>query len=1093
MSDPAVSEVPERAAPSDREWRRRRIRPYLWTVIAVAVSVALVAVAWMVDHRRTDDRRASKTRQRPVAELVTPSPLSDQERSGGGPKFGSQESVRLQQGAWVQVADAKGNLKQQYTATRIDPLPDKRLSMAEPRAVLYGDGGRIVTMRADAMTARVPKRALESGKLTGNVVIRIYRSRNGAPVDLKNDAPDVTVESPEAAFDQASGEIRCDREVRIAGEVIVFNGQGLSLTLSADGKNIERLVVDRALEPVRISRSAVEAQSKKRAKEAAEAAAQPGAAAVAGAPAAGATTTAAPTAPAVAANQPPAAPAASGKKGAGKATQKATAPAGPRLFLLTLYDDVEVVSYEGDRTTTVRGDRLDSYFIMKGGSGMSLAAQDPFGPPSAPFPEVALPGNRAAQLAALAIAAAPDDDALVTVAFTGRLVMAPAPEGTPTLGQPEGVRMVVNGRPARIEDSKSQAVLQAKRISLESKVDRVELVGAVDDPASIETPNFTLGAAHFTLDRSTGRGGSDSPGTIVMGGAGSKPLVVSWSKQMTLALQPGTGDAEGSFRGAEFTGDVDVRSPDIELRAGQLSVEALPVGKKDVPRRIVASGGVQAKSLGAAGGSFGADRVEIALTPNASGEAQPRTLLATGNVMAGDDAQTMWASTLRATFVEAKAKPGAASKPATKPSADAKAARDDAGGMKSDLGEIVAEGPVELRMADGGRVFANRLEGDGLGRNARLIGPDVLVVRGNLVLDQLANIQVQEQPARMNALGPGRASAFKDPVLQASEGKIGRPKIAGVPQMQATWRESLSFADGAVKPKDGSADRGLLLLQGAVKVRASREPREAEALDAEEVQIEVMPRGKGAVRSAKATPEGDMQGIGTMRATGEVRLEARQWTDGTRTGDPRLFRLNAPNIAYNGADGSALVDGAGSLLVFDPPPPVEPAKADEPKSPFSPHGTTRFTWKRSLEMEPRPDGTSRITLQRDVVMDHLGNSTTATGTLTADRMMATVRGVEGAKPAAAKGDVSMSLGGPAELTKVAADGRVVVRTADMDIEAGEFELDVPSQIGVATAEEGRLVTLVRRGSAMPMRAHAFRWDMVKGTISVQGARGAIGR
>ena len=95
----------------------------------------------------------------------------------------------------------------------------------------------------------------------------------------------------------------------------------------------------------------------------------------------------------------------------------------------------------------------------------------------------------------------------------------------------------------------------------------------------------------------------------------------------------------------------------------------------------------------------------------------------------------------------------------------------------------------------------------------------------------------------MNALGPGRASAFKDPVLQASEGKIGRPKIAGVPQMQATWRESLSFADGAVKPKDGSADRGLLLLQGAVKVRASREPREGEALDAEEVQLEVMPRG----------------------------------------------------------------------------------------------------------------------------------------------------------------------------------------------------------------------------------------------------------
>ncbi|MBV5333498.1 hypothetical protein JZU54_08230, partial [bacterium] len=36
----------------------------------------------------------------------------------------------------------------------------------------------------------------------------------------------------------------------------------------------------------------------------------------------------------------------------------------------------------------------------------------------------------------------------------------------------------------------------------------------------------------------------------------------------------------------------------------------------------------------------------------------------------------------------------------------------------------------------------------------------------------------------------------------------------------------------------------MLLLQGAVKVRASREPREAEALDADEVQIEIMSRGK---------------------------------------------------------------------------------------------------------------------------------------------------------------------------------------------------------------------------------------------------------
>jgi hypothetical protein len=144
-------------------------------------------------------------------------------------------------------------------------------------------------------------------------------------------------------------------------------------------------------------------------------------------------------------------------------------------------------------------------------------------------------------------------------------------------------------------------------------------------------------------------------------------------------------------------------------------------------------------------------------------------------------------------------------------------------------------------------------------------------------------------------------------------------------------------------------------------------------------------------------------------------------------------------------------------------------------------------------MERRPDGSSRITLEREVVMDHLGNSDAATGTVTADRMTASVRGVEGAKPAAGSGDMGMSLGGPAELTKVTADGRVVVRTSELDVEAAEFELDVPTQVGAVRSEPGRLVTIVRRGNSTPMRGHAFRWDLVKGTLAVEGARGTIGR
>ncbi|MFM7799643.1 MAG: hypothetical protein ACKPBA_11775 [Planctomycetota bacterium] len=1055
---------------ADREWQRRRRRPYLWTAGAVALSLALVGVAWWVDRSRPEARAPGKVRQRPVAELVTPSPLSEQERSGTGPAFGSQESVRLEQGAWIQVADAAGNLKQQYTATRIDPLPDKRLDMADPRAVLYGEGGRIVTMRADSMAARVPKRALESGRLAGNVVIRIFRPRDGRPVDLKVDQPDVTVESPEADFDSESGEIRCDRQVRISGEVITFDGEGLSLTLSQDGKNLERLVVDRALAPVRISRAAVEAQAKRREADAVNA---PPAAPPAAAPAPAAAAPGAVASGAVASGK---ANARGGKRtGTGGAAAGASAPAGPRLFQLTMHDGVEIVSNEEERRTTVRGSRVDAFFMLKGGSGMSLAARDPFGPPSRPLPAVAVAGPPARAVAALALGAvAQDDEDVVTVTFGGKLVMAPAPEGTPALGAPDAVRMVVTGSPATVVDSLSEARIEAATATFETKVDRVELVGTVDEPASVETPDFTLGARHFTLDRAAGRGASDGPGTIVMGGAGSKPLVVSWGTGMTLALEPGTGDAEGTFRGAEFVGDVDARSPDFEMQSGRLAVEARPVGTKDVPRRILATGGVRARALGSGKGTFSAQSVDIALSPNAEGEAQPRTLVATGGVAAGDDAQSLWCTTLRTTFIPRAAGSGAA------------------GGVGSDLGEVVAEGPVELRMQDGGRAFASRLEADGAGRSARLFGPDVMVVRGNLVLDQLAEVRVQEAPVRVSALGPGRASGFRDPVIAATDGAagpVGRPRIGGLPQMQATWRDSLAFADGAVKGTSGEPDRGLLLLQGGVKVRASREPREAEALDAQEVEIETLPRTAQAGR----TGAGDAQSVGQMRAKGEVRLEARQWADGRRQGDPRLFRLNAPNIAYDGRDGSAFVDGAGSLLVFDPPPVVGPERADDPKSPFSPHGTTRFAWKRSLSMERRPDNTSSITLEREVVMDHLGNSSEATGTVSADRMMATVRGLDGAKPAAGTGDVAMSLGGAAELTRIAADGRVVVRTSELDVEAGEFELDVPSQIGAARAEVGRLFTVIQRGRASPLRGHAFRWDLVKGTLSVEGARGVVGR
>lgn len=1064
----------------ETDWSRRRRRPVLLTAAGIGLACALVGAAWLVDRGRAPAPRPTRVRERPVAELVTPAPLDDRERNGTGPRFGSQESVRLQSGVWVQVADPAGNLKQQYTASRIDPLPDKRLAMAEPRAVLYGDGGRIVTMRSDSMTARIPKRELESGRLVGNVVIRVYRPVGDRPVDLKADAPDVVIESPEASFDSLSGEIRCDRQVRITGEVITFEGEGLSLDLSADGRSIERLVVDRATAPVRIVRAAVEAQAERRRAREREAPAH-AEAPKAQAPAAKAAADASPT-PASA--RPRGAAARGSADQPTKPATPAQAPPGDgRLFRLTLNDSVEVVSLDAGRRTVVRGDRLDAFFVLGRGSpiGLSSAAADE--PADAGPVLAAMPGGLAHRVAAVAFAAVvpqPSPDDTVTVTYRGKLVLAPAPEGTPALAVPDAVRVTVTGAPAVVTDSSTEATITAASATFESRAERMLIEGRDGAPAQVASPDLTLIAPRFELDRAAGRGAGTGPGRVVLGPEGRRRIAVEWKERMTLALQPGTGDAKGSFRGADFTGGVVVNGTDFELRSDALAVEAAPAGDRDVPRRIVARGNVRARSLGASGGRFEAGTVDIALTPDADGQAQPRTLVATGGVTASDDAQTLWCSSLRASFVErGSGRPSDAAAPGEGPA------------VAADIGPFTAEGPVEVRTGDGARAYAARLEGDGAAGTARLVGPDILVVRGNLVLDQLAELQLQQRPARASAIGPGRASGFRDPVMADRDGPVGRPAIKGLPQMQVTWRDSLAYEEGGVPARGGEPAKGLLLVQGSVKVRASRAPAEAEALDADEVQLELL------ANDARTGSGDGASTVSSMKASGSVRLEAREWADASRGGTPRLFRMNAPSVAYDVRAGTAFVDGAGTLLVHDPreaAPAPAPAPVDgATQSPFSPQGTTRFSWKRSLSVERRPNGDSRVILEREALMEHLGDSDAATGTVAADRLMATIRGTgrPGTRPSS--GDMAMQLGGPAEVTEVAADGRVVIRTEQYDIDANEFELDVPSQVGAARAEPGRLVTVVRRGQAAPLRGHAFRWDLVKGTLAVEGARGSIGR
>lgn len=218
--------------------------------------------------RRARHRRGAEPRprlgapERPsridgAAELLPPSAVTPEELARASGARPDQTSISLAAGAWVQVADETGRLAQQYSATKLDPLPGSQIAMREPRAQIFQRDGRVLALAARKGIALVPRRALESGTLEDDVEVRLFRPLpDGRAVDVDRDPPSVVVTADQAQFDGSLGEVRCDRAVRVATDAGTFAGEGLSLVLDGEGEGVERLEIMRAIEPIRIDRAA---------------------------------------------------------------------------------------------------------------------------------------------------------------------------------------------------------------------------------------------------------------------------------------------------------------------------------------------------------------------------------------------------------------------------------------------------------------------------------------------------------------------------------------------------------------------------------------------------------------------------------------------------------------------------------------------------------------------------------------------------------------------------------------------------------------------------------------------------------------------
>ncbi len=417
-----------------------------------------------------------------------------------------------------------------------------------------------------------------------------------------------------------------------------------------------------------------------------------------------------------------------------------------------------------------------------------------------------------------------------------------------------------------------------------------------------------------------------------------------------------------------------------------------------------------------------------------------------------------------------------------------------------DIDTVEAKGGVQVLLKEGARVFADTLVGDAARRRLRLTGENVAIVRSNVIADNLRDLRFDDATRSARSDGPGRFRAFRAPIA-LSDGKIARPEPEGRPTLDASWGESLEYAEVA-------ENRGTLDIRGEVKVRSRPSETTSDAVDAQSILLElgIDSSTKSGKEGRAADPADAARTFDHFIAKGGARIESRQWETAERAGEPRVFRVSGEHVEYDMRTREGLVVGDGAILVNIPRAAdtkvIDPSEAAKARTPggiaLGADGTTRFRWKERMALEKQYDDVFRILMEKDVELLHAGLRADDSLSMRCDVLEAIVKRPDESKKSNAAGTDAKSeggvdLGGPAEMLGVKGRGRVFIRTPEQDIECGEFDYSVTTGVATLTAEEGRSVTIAIKGQPAPIRAQQVVWDLRNGRIQVTKMNATGGR
>jgi hypothetical protein len=551
-------------------------------------------------------------------------------------------------------------------------------------------------------------------------------------------------------------------------------------------------------------------------------------------------------------------------------------------------------------------------------------------------------------------------------------------------------------------------------------------------------------------------------------------------------------DPDDLPRIARFRDHVQLVSEKLKLmHADEMSVGFAPDehGEQNI-RTIQASGGVHARAFsrdaetGASRevGAIHCSTLHVAMIVNDGGQPVPDWMEAAGEVHVSNASasarQDLWSETLGVTFRhDGSSEDAGVSDRGTE-------ALDELGGAGTYAHMITATGGVQILLAGGERVFADRLVANAPEQSAQIFGEELLIIGDEFVLNGCKHLELDERSGSYQVHGPGSFYAFAEPATLAKESRaIERPVIdlSRPKQLDATWSESALYASNDERS-------GTLDLRGDVRAHSQPNDVEFNTISADMLTLDFVDRGE-----STSTPDAQQLELALLLARGDAKLESRTWRTADHTDTPRVFYIAGQHVRYDTRTREARIVGDGHLLVRDEWADDAPAATKDDR--FAGKGTTDFRWKNLLEMTPSGENVYNIVMTGDVECRHLSLDDEAT-TMSGERLEATLNAQppEG-EPVANESTTSeqagiVEIGGPVDVTRLAGEGNIFVRTTEHDVACDVFDYDTQTGIAEAAARPGRMVSVLSGEAARPLRAERIVWNMIDDTISVTRGSGA---